>query len=66
MKQVGIYLNGFIGIGEVIMNAEKKLQSIMNVDQSRIFLYDRKTQGFIRFIENQQTEKYPVSGIAGL
>ena len=47
------------------MSAEKKLQSIMNVDQSRIFLYDRRSEGFIRFIENQQAEKYPVSGIAG-
>jgi hypothetical protein len=48
-----------------LINAEKKLQNIMNVDQSRIYLYDKKSLGFIRFNEKEQIEKYPSSGLAG-
>ena len=61
-------MNSFRELKHLLPNAEKKLQSIMNVerDQAKIFISKPSKNGFIRFSENFQEEMFPLDcGIAG-
>lgn len=61
-------MNSFRDLKKLLPNAEKKLQSIMNVerDQTKIFLAKPSKNCFIRYSENGTEETFPLDcGIAG-
>ena len=62
----GIYLNSFLDLEHLLINAEKKLQDMMNVEEARIFLIDFTEKAFIRFGENGNYKKFSLkTGLVG-
>lgn len=53
-------------MNSLIPQAEKKLQSIMNVETCRIFIRDKMNNDLVRYDSQNQKERYPInSGIVG-
>ena len=62
----GIYLNSFLDIETLLINAEKRLKDMMNVEEARIFIVDLKEKVFNRFEDNGSLRKFPLkTGIVG-
>ena len=62
----GIFLNSFLDLENLLINAEKKLQDMMNVEEARIFLIDSIEKNFVRFEENGKQKNFPLkTGIVG-
>lgn len=61
-----IFLNSFLDLGSLLVNAEKRLGDMMNVEQSRIFLINQKKKNFTRILEHQEIKEYPLNiGLVG-
>ena len=59
-------MNSRFGLQDLLPNAEKRLQAIMNVDKGRIFIVDHEKQVLFRYNQEGEREDYPLSsGIVG-
>lgn len=62
----GIYLNSFLELENLLMNAEKRLRDMMNVEEARLYLIDLNEKVFIRFEENTIIKKFSIkTGLVG-
>lgn len=62
----GIYLNSFLDLTTLLINAEKRLRDMLNVEDARIFLVDLKEQVFTRFEDNGTMKKFQLkTGLVG-